>query len=218
MSTADTSAYEKAVMEGNFMAMRQAAMLNGKKSTKLAHLIEIVREAEQNQRRVIVFSNFRAVLDQAMKALPGQLFGPLNGSSSPQERQQMVDDFSKASHGAVLVSQIQAGGVGLNIQAASVIVLCEPQLKPTLEDQAIARAHRMGQVQTVQVHRLLSEEGVDERIMQILADKRQIFNDYARESSMAAATPAALDTTDSEVARRLVAEERERITQRRRAG
>ncbi len=59
----------------------------------------------------------------------------------------MVDQFSAAGHGAVLVSQIVAGGVGLNIQAASVVVICEPQLKPTTEWQAIARAHRMGQLE-----------------------------------------------------------------------
>lgn len=70
---------------------------------------------------------------------------------------------------ATLVSQIVAGGVGLNIQAASVVVICEPQLKPITESQAIARAHRMGQVHTVQVHRLLSEGAVDERVGEILA-------------------------------------------------
>ena len=80
----------------------------------------------------------------------------------------MVDEFSAARHGAALVAQIVAGGVGLNIQAASVVVICEPQLKPTTEWQAIARAHRMGQLQSVQVHRLLSEEGVDLRLREIL--------------------------------------------------
>ena len=64
----------------------------------------------------------------------------------------------------MLVSQIQAGGVGLNIQAASVVIICEPQVKPTTEDQAVARSHRMGQVRTVQVHRLLTPDSVDERM------------------------------------------------------
>ena len=55
--------------------------------------------------------------------------------------------------------QIQAGGVGLNIQAASVVIICEPQWNPAIEEQAIARAHRMGQVRRVDVHRLLAETG-----------------------------------------------------------
>jgi SNF2 family DNA or RNA helicase len=78
-----------------------------------------------------------------------------------------------------------AGGVGLNIQSASVVVICEPQLKPTTEAQAIARAHRMGQVQSVQVHRLLSEDSVDQRIIELLAEKKRLFNDFARVSDMA---------------------------------
>lgn len=55
-----------------------------------------------------------------------------------------------------------AGGVGLNIQAASLVIFCEPQLKPSTETQAISRAYRMGQTRSVLVHRLLTEDTVDE--------------------------------------------------------
>jgi hypothetical protein len=109
------------------------------------------------------------------------------------------------------VSQIQAGGVGLNMQAASVVVLCEPQLKPTIEDQAVARAHRMGQVRSVQVHRLLAADSVDERLLELLRAKTELFDDHARRSETAAAAPAALDVSDAELARRVVAEERRRL-------
>lgn len=122
-----------------------------------------------------------------------------------------MDQFSAAGHGAVLVAQIIAGGVGLNIQAASVVVICEPQLKPTTEWQAIARAHRMGQLQSVQVHRLLWEDGVDERVTQILARKREIFNEFARTSETAASAPEAFDVTEAELAREVIAAERERL-------
>ena len=159
MSREDTAAYRDAVAAGNFMAMRQAAMSQGSRSEKMLRLVEIVEEAEDNGRRVIVFSHFRNVLDQVASAVPGKAFGPLTGSVPAAARQVIVDQFSAAAHGAVLISQIVAGGVGLNIQAASVVVICEPQLKPTTEWQAIARAHRMGQLESVQVHRLLSEEG-----------------------------------------------------------
>ena len=111
----------------------------------------------------------------------------------------------------MLFSQILAGGVGLNIQAASVVVICEPQLKPTMEDQAIARAHRMGQVRTVQVHRLLSEAGVDQRIVQMLVEKRRIFDEYARRSETAASAPEAYDLSEAELAREIVAQERQRL-------
>nr|WP_030502751.1 DEAD/DEAH box helicase [Micromonospora purpureochromogenes] len=214
MSTADSSRYRGAVEIGNFMEMRQAAMLQGAQSTKMQRLIEIVREAEENERRVIVFSHFREVLGLVARSLPGPVFGPLTGSVPAGQRQQMVDQFSSARHGAVLVAQIVAGGVGLNIQSASVVVICEPQLKPTTEAQAIARAHRMGQVQSVQVHRLLSEDSVDQRITELLAGKKRIFNEFARVSEMADSTPEAVDLSEAELVREVVAAERQRLFER----
>ena len=71
MSTAASVDYRAAVRRGNFMEMRQAAMLRGAQSEKMGRLIEIVREAEENDRRVIVFSYFRAVLDLVARSLPG---------------------------------------------------------------------------------------------------------------------------------------------------
>ena len=211
LSAHDANAYRRAVAEGNFMAMRQAAMVSGTYSEKMQRLVDIVEEAEDNGRRVIVFSHFRQVLEQVAQILKGRVFGPLTGSVPAAARQIMVDQFSAAGHGAVLVSQIVAGGVGLNIQAASVVVICEPQLKPTTEWQAIARARRMGQLQTVQVHRLLSEEGVDQRITEILAKKRALFEEFARVSDTAASAPEAYDISEAELAREVVAAERERL-------
>ena len=119
--------------------------------------------------------------------------------------------IAAADGGAVLVSQIVAGGVGLNIQAASVVVICEPQLKPTTEWQAIARAHRMGQLESVQVHRLLLEDSVDARILEILARKKQLFDDVVRVSTTAEAAPEAYDVSEAELAREIIAAERERL-------
>lgn len=214
MSAADAARYRAAVERSNFMEMRQAAMLQGRRSEKMQRLVEIVREAEANERRVIVFSYFRDVLGLVARSLPGRVFGPLTGSVPASQRQQMVDDFSSAEHGAVLVSQIMAGGVGLNIQSASVVVICEPQLKPTTEAQAIARAHRMGQVQSVQVHRLLSEDSVDQRIVELLAGKKRLFDDFARVSNMADSTPEAVDLSEAELVRQVVAAERQRLSER----
>lgn len=213
MSAGDESAYRTAVQQGSFAQMRQAAMREVK-SEKVRRLVEIVREAEENQRRVIVFSYFLEVLDLVARSLPGPVFGPLTGSVAADRRQEMVDGFSSSRHGAVLVAQIVAGGVGLNIQSASVVVICEPQLKPTTESQAIARAHRMGQVQSVQVHRLLSEDSVDQRITEMLAGKKRLFDDFARVSDLAGAAPDAVDLSEAELVREVIAVERKRLFQR----
>lgn len=217
MSEQDESAYVEAVADGNFMAMRRAALLTGEYSEKMIRLDEIVTEARTNHRKVIVFSYFRDVLEAVAERLDGMVVGPLTGSVPAPQRQALVDEFTKAQPGAVLVSQISAGGVGLNIQAGSVVVICEPQVKPSMESQAVARAHRMGQTETVQVHRLLSEEGVDRRMVEILAEKQRLFDEFARVSHTADSAPEAFDITEAELAREVIATERERLARRIRA-
>ncbi|WP_217164947.1 DEAD/DEAH box helicase [Streptomyces sp. AC512_CC834] len=227
LSAGDEEAYREAVADGNFMAMRRAAYARPEKSAKLGRLREIVREAGENGLKVVVFSHFRNVLsvveddldtkdtkDTLVGAGPGahgRVFGPLTGAVPPARRQQIVDEFTAASGPAVLLAQIQAAGVGLNLQAASVVILCEPQIKPTIEHQAIARAHRMGQVRPVRVHRLLATGGVDERMVRMLERKARLFDAYARRSAVAESTPDAVDVSDTDLARRIVEEEQTRL-------
>ncbi|MFJ5029898.1 DEAD/DEAH box helicase [Streptomyces sp. NPDC088560] len=217
-SATDEEAYREAVRSGNFMAMRRAAYARPERSAKLVRLREIVQEARENGLKVVVFSAFRDVLGVVREALGpdprrggGPVLGPLTGSVRPDRRQSLVDEFAAVSGPAVLLAQIQAAGVGLNLQAASVVVICEPQLKPTVEQQAVARAHRMGQVRPVRVHRLLAPGGVDERMVEMLNRKARLFDTYARRSALAEATPDAVDVSDSDLARLIVEEEQIRL-------
>ncbi len=191
-------AYRDAVAAGNFMAMRRAAYSPRlpADSLKLQRLLEIVEEASANGRKVVVFSFFRDVLEGVAGAVGALAVGPLTGSVTPTNRQQLVDEFTKHQGPAVLVSQIQAGGVGLNIQAASVVILTEPQWKPTTEEQAIARCHRMGQAYPVNVHRLLAVDSVDQRMLEVLAAKTALFDEYARRSELKDISPEAVDISD----------------------
>jgi superfamily II DNA or RNA helicase len=214
----ELSVYRQAVDEGNFMAMRRAAYTAGsvRGSAKLRRLVELVDEACDSGRKVVVFSYFRDVLDTVLEVLGQQasgppVLGPLTGAVPPPRRQELVDRFAATRGPAVLVSQIQAGGVGLNVQAASVVILCEPQVKPTLETQAIARAHRLGQVRKVQVHRLLVADSVDERMLELLEAKTELFDAYARRSETADMSPQARDISESALARRVVDAERARL-------
>ena len=212
---AEWLAYRDAVASGNFMAMRRVAFLaDSAHSTKLVRLVELADEAGANGHTVIVFSYFREVLDVVASALGKRAVGPLTGSIPAARRQQLVDEFTNGPGTAVMVSQIQAGGVGLNMQAGSVVILCEPQVKPSLEAQAIARAHRMGQVRTVQVHRLLIADSVDQRMIEILDSKQQLFDEYARGSDIADASPEAIDVSEKALARQVVEQEQERLALR----
>ncbi|WP_322749310.1 MULTISPECIES: DEAD/DEAH box helicase [unclassified Frankia] len=213
----DFAVYRRAVAEGNPMAMRQAAYRTGERSSssKLRRLLEIVAESTDNRRKVVIFSYFRGVLDVVVRALAAAvpavtIVGPLTGSTPPTDRQRMVDRFSATAGPAVLVSQIEAGGVGLNIQAGSVVILCEPQVKPAMEEQAVKRCHRMGQVRSVQVHRILITDSVDQRMLEVLAEKKRLFDAYARDSEIGA-DPDAIDISDVDMARHVVETEQMRL-------
>ncbi|GIH04020.1 helicase SNF2 [Rhizocola hellebori] len=212
--THDGAAYRAAVRDGNFMAMRRAAFAvrRPQESAKLTRLLELVREAMTNDRKVVVFSYFRDVLAMVGASLGADACGPITGSTSVADRQRIVDEFTASPTPAVLVCQIEAAGVGVNIQAASVVILCEPQVKPSIEAQAIARAHRMGQVRTVQVHRLLIADSVDERMIELLGSKAQLFDAYVRHSTIAQAAPGAVDISEVQLARMIVAQEQQRLT------
>lgn len=210
----DQNFYAAAVARGNFMGMRQATFV-GKENelpSKLIRLLELVEEAFESNQKVIIFSYFRNTIDLVTKHLEDKAIGPITGSTSSQERQNLVDQFQNSPTPKVLVGQIQAAGTGLNIQAASVIILCEPQIKPSLETQAIARAHRMGQVHNVQVHRLIVPQSVDEQMLKMLATKQNEFDDYARESLLANGSKLAKDKhAEESIAKGIIVEERKRL-------
>lgn len=203
----DAARYRAAVAAGNVMAMRRAA-LESADSAKLERIKEIVSEAAGDEMKVLVFSTFLSVLDLLARELPA-VSGRIDGSVAPAARQELVQDFADRADHAVLLSQIEAGGVGLNIQAASVVILAEPHWKPSVEEQAIARAHRMGQVRPVQVHRILAKDSIDERIVEIQQGKTQLFDAFARRSEAKERDARAIDP--SSVERQVVAAERERL-------
>ena len=120
-SAEDRGAYRRAVADGNFMAMQRAAFDQPRYSAKLARLKEIADEAGANGHKIIVFSYFRDVLSTVGQVLP-HAYGPLTGRLAATSRQEVVDEFARAEDGAVLLSQIEAGGLGLNMQ----VTICEP--------------------------------------------------------------------------------------------
>ena len=133
------------------------------------------------------------------------LVGEITGSTPIEERQAVIDRFSEAAGGSILVCQVQAGGTGLNIQAASVVIFCEPQIKLSLTRQALSRVYRMGQVRSVLVFHLLCEDTVDEAVMRILDAKQMEFDLFAEESVLA---DAADDLADREWIKSVIEEER----------
>lgn len=184
LQPAEEAVYDQTVVARNMAAMRRVSwnVPDVNKSSKARRMLEIIDEAKEDGRKVLVFTFFLDTLQRIRTMLGDQCLEPIDGSVPPQRRQEIVDEFKEAPAGTVLAAQIQAGGTGLNIQAASVVILCEPQFKPSIENQAISRAYRMGQTRTVLVHRLLCSDTVDERVTEILARKQIEFDQFADES------------------------------------
>ena len=205
--------YEATLRKRRYMEIRRVSWNaeNLKASSKANRLKELVEEAAEDGRKVIVFSFFLETIEVVRACLGARCLPQINGSVPTQRRQEIIDEFERAPAGAVLPAQIQSGGTGLNIQAASVVILCEPQLKPSIENQAISRAYRMGQTHNVLVYRLLCEKSIDERIMEMLEEKQRVFDAFADESVSADATQKKEAEIDDKTFGRLVNEEIERI-------
>ena len=98
----------------------------------------------------------------------------LTGSTPVKERLEMVQAFNAGSRDAFLIS-LKAGGVGLNLTSADVVILVDLWWNPAVEEQAIARAHRMGQKSTVEVIRLITQGTIEEKIMEIQERKKDLI-------------------------------------------
>ena len=182
MNDEEINSYRKAVESGNFMAMRRVSW-NSLNSTKAERMVELCLQALSEGRKVVIFSYFLDILSFVSDILLGKALPVISGKLSLEKRQDILCQFEEPI-ARVLPIQIHAGGIGLNIQTAEIVILCEPQLKPSDEMQAISRIYRMGQVHHVFVYRLLSADTIDETLVKRLHDKQKIFDQFADESEI----------------------------------
>ncbi len=144
-------------------------------SSKLARMQELVAELKEEKRRALIFSQFTDVLDLAepLLAQAGVSWLRLDGSTPAARRSALVRRFQEGE-GDVFLCSLKAGGVGLNLTAADYVLLLDPWWNPAVEEQAASRAHRMGQQNPVTVCRLVVRGTVEERILQMQQEKKQL--------------------------------------------
>ena len=183
----EMAAYEQAILHGTQADARRVSWNVGdlERSSKARRMLEIIEEAQGEGRKVLVFSFYLDTLRSICELLGDRCLNPIHGAVTPQRRQEIIDEFDRAAPGTVLVSQIQSGGTGLNIQSASVVIICEPQVKPSTETQAISRAYRMGQTRNVLVYRLLCDDTIDEKLTDVMDSKQAAFDAFADKSDAA---------------------------------
>jgi SNF2 family DNA or RNA helicase len=191
LEPADVEAYR--MSPDNLMHKRLAATIGagGQQSAKFDRLRELLEGYQEDGRKVAVFSFFRQVLDDVSTVVGG--CPQIHGSISAEERQLVLDRFAAQEGFGVLALQIEAGGVGINLQCAQVVILMEPQFKPSTERQAIARVRRMGQTRKVNAHRLIAKGTIDEALVLLIERKKQVFEDYAQHSAVKDASGMAID-------------------------
>jgi SNF2 family DNA or RNA helicase len=140
---------------------------------KVQAFAELAAELAANGHKALVFSQFvdfltllRAPLDAA-----GIAYQYLDGATPAAERTKRVAAF-QAGEGDLFLISLKAGGFGLNLTAADYVVITDPWWNPAAEDQAMGRAHRMGQLRPVTVYRLVGKGTIEERIVDLHHDKR----------------------------------------------
>ena len=146
-------------------------------SAKLDTCMELVHGALDGGHRILLFSQFTGMLDIIGKRLAKEDidFFKLTGASSKESRAKMVAQFQAGEVPVFLIS-LKAGGVGLNLTAADVVIHYDPWWNVAAQDQATDRAHRIGQQHTVTVYKLIAKDTIEERIMQMQESKRDLVN------------------------------------------
>ena len=146
-------------------------------SAKLDLFMEIVSELREGEHRALVFSQFVQHLSLLREALDksGVTYQYLDGSTPAAKRQEAVDRF-QAGEGELFLISLKAGGTGLNLTAADYVIHMDPWWNPAVEDQATDRAHRIGQQRAVTVYRLVAKDTIEQQILALHADKRELIS------------------------------------------
>jgi superfamily II DNA or RNA helicase len=150
----------------------------GVPSGKLATFLDLVEELIRNRHKALVFSQFVGHLELVRAALDerGVRYEYLDGSTPPAEREKRVAAFQAGGADLFLIS-LKAGGTGLNLTAADYVVHLDPWWNPAVEDQASDRAHRIGQERPVTIYRLVMQDSIEERILALHRDKRDLASE-----------------------------------------
>ncbi len=150
----------------------------GVPSGKLDAFLDLVDDLVLNRHRALVFSQFVGHLGLMRAALDarGVRYEYLDGSTPSAERERRVAAFQAGGAELFLIS-LRAGGTGLNLTAADYVVHLDPWWNPAVEDQASDRAHRIGQERPVTIYRLIMQESIEERIVQLHRDKRDLASE-----------------------------------------
>lgn len=156
------------------------------KNSKLNIVKELVEEASNSGKKILLFSQFTSVLKKIEEDFKksGVSYLYLDGATSAKDRVERVKEFNENEDIKVFLISLKAGGVGLNLTSASLVIHFDPWWNPSIEDQATDRAHRFGQKNTVEVIKLVAKDTIEEKIILMQEDKKELIQSLMDGKSM----------------------------------
>jgi SNF2 family DNA or RNA helicase len=161
------------------------ALVDGKlreaESAKLVALEDLLEPLMEEGHKVLVFSQFVTMLDLIRDTAKQREWPHYYLAGDTENRGDLVKEFQSAKGGAVFLISLKAGGFGLNLTAASYVVLFDPWWNPAVENQAIDRTHRIGQTSKVMAYRLLMKDSIEQKIRALQKQKAALMDDVLGE-------------------------------------
>ena len=144
-------------------------------SAKREALLDLIRSAMDGGHRMLVFSQFTTMLSLIEKDLTAEKipYFILTGSTGKEERLRLVNEFNSGNVPVFLIS-LKAGGTGLNLTGADIVIHYDPWWNLSVQNQATDRAHRIGQTKTVQVYKLIAAGTIEEKIVKLQEEKKDL--------------------------------------------
>ena len=180
MTKEEARVYERAVLRKQTAEARRVSwnVPDLANSSKAQRMLELIEDAKSDGRKIIVFSFFLNTISRVCELL-GFNDVTKNTMDAVSDRDFALELLSDLS---ILMMHLSRFSEEICLWCSSVVILCEPQFKPSIENQAISRAYRLGQARNVLVYRLLCEDTIDERICELLEQKQAVFDAFADES------------------------------------
>ncbi|MDR1323554.1 MAG: DEAD/DEAH box helicase, partial [Candidatus Margulisbacteria bacterium] len=145
-------------------------------SAKFNQFKELTAEILANGSKVIVFSQFVEMLSIMRKYLDDEKIKYAYLDGATKDRQRLIDDFNADAKTPVFLCSLKAGGVGINLTSANYVIIYDPWWNPAVEQQAMDRAHRIGQTKEVFVYKLITKGTVEEKILALQKKKKSLID------------------------------------------
>jgi superfamily II DNA or RNA helicase len=158
--------------------------LSGYESGKFEALKELVTEALESKRKILLFSQFREMMNIIKNWMESEKINFLTLDGTTRNRQQLVDQFNGDPNIQLFLISLKAGGTGLNLTAADTVIIYDPWWNPAVESQAVDRAHRIGQTKAVNVYRLVTEGSIEQKIMDLKSKKASLVDALINENGL----------------------------------